>query len=349
MVSSKYEIRKTSSDDKTTILHTDDGAPYIICESNNAFANPTTPSDMTPEDIKQQLNLNLGQNVISRKNRTLLWTIKFLDDLLFRWWESLFFQAWKRIPLSVRRALTFGSWKVYLKLHKIFLGRKTGLHPSLSLEYHALSTLMWFGRLFPISPRRIEFSLSQLNVCTPNVVEAHYVEEIEQVISIDNLPLVQKSHNTVRGIYLHQHDVPTEYTIFWVYGGAYLGGDALGNSSAADWIGRQCGMDVFIPEIRLAPEADLDDVIWDVCLSYKWLISNRSVKPLNILLLGISSGAALCLRLMQLIAEQERGEDMLPNYISNLVDAMGMPKAAALFGPYIDYTEPKKRILPALP
>jgi len=340
MVSPKHAIKKAGWDDKTTILHTDDGAPYVICESNKAFANPTTPSDMKPEDIKQQLNLDLGQTIISRKNGTLLCTIKFLDGLLFRWWESLFFQACNRIPLSAKRALTFASWKIYLKLHKILLGRKTGLHSSLSLEYHALSTLLWFSRLFPVSPRRIKFSLSQLHVCTPNIVEAHYVEEVEQVIGIDNVPLVQKYHDTVRGLYLHQRDVPTEYTIFWVYGGAYLGGDALGNSSAADWIGRQCGMDVFIPEIRLAPEGDLDDVLWDVCLAYKWLISNRSVKPLKILLLGISSGAALCLRLMQLIAEQERGEETLPHYIPNLVGTM--PKAAALFGPYIDYTEPKK-------
>jgi acetyl esterase/lipase len=74
--------------------------------------------------------------------------------------------------------------------------------------------------------------------------------------------------------------------------------------------------------------------------AYRWL-SNKVDDPSKILLLGISSGAAICVRLMQLIAEQQRGEDMLPSYITHAIENAKMPKGAALFGPYVDYTEPK--------
>lgn len=198
-------------------------------------------------------------------------------------------------------------------------------------------------RLFPISPKRMRFSLSQLYVCTPNVVKAHRVETIEQemplVSSSDlQIPACQKEHATVRGLFLHQKEIPTEHTIFWVYGGAYLAGDPLGNSSAADWVARETGMDVFCPEFRLAPDGDIEDVLWDVCLAYKWLLSMRT-DPSKIFLLGISSGAAIAIRLMQLIAEQQQGETTLPDYIPKLGS---QPKGAVLFGPYIDYTDPKK-------
>jgi monoterpene epsilon-lactone hydrolase len=197
-------------------------------------------------------------------------------------------------------------------------------------------------RLFPISPKRMRFSLSQLYVCTPNVVQARRVETIEQAMPLVAgdfvIPGCQKDHATVRGLFLHQKESPTENTIFWVYGGAYLAGDALGNSSAADWVAKETGMDVFCPEFRLAPDGDIEDVFWDAALAYKWLLSKRK-DPSKIFFLGISSGAAICIRLMQMIADQQRGETTLPDYIPNLGS---QPKGAVLFGPYIDYTNPKK-------
>eukprot|EP00566_Odontella_aurita_P024767 CAMPEP_0113578006 /NCGR_PEP_ID=MMETSP0015_2-20120614/29219_1 /TAXON_ID=2838 /ORGANISM="Odontella" /LENGTH=97 /DNA_ID=CAMNT_0000481719 /DNA_START=81 /DNA_END=371 /DNA_ORIENTATION=+ /assembly_acc=CAM_ASM_000160 len=59
------------------------------------------------------------------------------------------------------------AWKVYYPVHKYLLGRRTGIHPDASHEYHALTTIMWWGNLFPVTVRRMRFSLSQLSVWHP--------------------------------------------------------------------------------------------------------------------------------------------------------------------------------------
>ena len=332
--SSETEVGK-----KTKVLWTKDGAPYVICESSEAFVNPTTTPGTKPEDVLQRLNLDLGQKLITRNNKALLWVISFLDRLCFEWWETLFFELWKKVPFVVRRGLTIRGWKIYLRLHRFLLGRRTGMHPSQSEEYHALSTFMWWGRFFKITPRRMRFSLSQLSVCAPNIVQSR-VKYLEQRMVIKQAPVAQQDYCTVRGMYLQQGEKPTEKVLCWIYGGAYLAGDTLGNSAPADWVGKQCHMDVFLPEFRLAPEATFHDIIWDVCLAYKWL--TQRVNPSNIILFGVSSGGAVSVRMMQLIAEFQRGEEMLPTYISLLVEDMKMPRGAVLLGPYVDYTEIKK-------
>jgi hypothetical protein len=130
----------------TRVFHNDNGASYIICDSKEQFVNPTVPVGTKPEDVLQGLNLDLGQQVVNANSKTVLWIIKLLDSLFFERFESIFFNLWKMIPLAARRALTFGSWKIYFRLHKLLLGRRTGMHPSQSEEYHALTTIMWWGR-----------------------------------------------------------------------------------------------------------------------------------------------------------------------------------------------------------
>jgi hypothetical protein len=130
----------------TRVFHNDNGAPYIICNSKEQFVNPTVPLGTKPEDVLQGLNLDLGQRVVNANSKTVLWIIKLLDSLIPERLESIFFNLWKMIPLAARRALTFGSWKIYFRLHKLLLGRRTGMHPSQSEEYHALTTIMWWGR-----------------------------------------------------------------------------------------------------------------------------------------------------------------------------------------------------------
>jgi epsilon-lactone hydrolase len=355
-----------SSSKKTQVFHTRDGAPYVICDSGDPFVNPTTPPEMAnPADVirYQRLNLDLGQTLITRNNNNnnddnnipwLLVIVQWLDRWVLQPWEIVFFCAWaKLVPLSVRRVLAHGGWKIYFQCHQYLLGRRTGMHPSQSEEYHALTTLMWGARFLTITPRRIRFSLSQLHVCTPNQVQADLVEHIEvhntvTVLSLQDkdIPVEQKDHCTVRGLYLHRQrpttttssprPKSTTKTIFWAYGGAYLGGNTEGNSAAADWVGLQCGMDVFLPNFRLAPEADLDDVLWDFCLAYRWLCSRVEDPSSNIVVVGVSSGGGLCARLLQIIAhhdqqgqhvetdhdknndKEEQDDGSLPAYISGL-------------------------------
>ena len=111
----------------------------------------------------------------------------------------------------------------------------------------------------------------------------------------------------------------------------------------ADYIGSNCGMDVFIPTYRLAPESDIHDLLWDVALAYRWLYllkQKRDQDPTKIVLFGCSSGAALCTRLMQFFAELERGEELLPSYIAPLLSDIKMPAAGVLASPYVDYRPP---------
>jgi acetyl esterase/lipase len=330
----------SNNNNKTQVCYTRDGAPYVICDSSEVFVNPTTPPEMSnPADVirYQRLNLDLGQTLITRGNNNdnyivqwLLAMVQWLDHWVLQPSEIAFFYIWaKLLPLSVRRGLAHGGWKIYFQCHQYLLGRRTGMHPSQSEEYHALTTLMWGARFLTITPRRIRFSLSQVHVCAPYQVQADLVEQIEvhNVVSLeeDDIPVEQKDHCTVRGLYLHRQrptttttiastnssrpQKSTTKTIFWAYGGAYLGGDTEGNSAAADWVGRQCGMDVFLPNFRLAPEADLDDVLWDFCLAYRWLCSRVEDPSSNIVVVGVSSGGGLCARLLQIIAAHHHHHD----------------------------------------
>ena len=244
----------------TKVVTPKDAAPYVICSSANEFVNPTTPPDTTPKQVLQELNLSVGQSLVTYDSKLIRWIFQFFDKLLFRWWEHVFFRLYqKHIPLIVKRVLIFGGWKLYRPLHKLILGRSTGMHPSQSLEYHALTTIMWWTRLFPVSPERFRFSLSQLYTCCPNIVQAprivHVKESILPLLKKEqpnyNIPSVQMDHTTVKGMYLyHSPSGYSEYAIFWVFGGAYLSGDVQGNSAAADWVRRKCQMDVFLPACK---------------------------------------------------------------------------------------------------
>jgi epsilon-lactone hydrolase len=324
--------------------------------------NSTTRTKGEEEDKNEQqtLNLNLGQTIVSPdKNPRLLWMIKFLSSVLVEWWEHVFYKVWQHaVPLWLKRQLVFTAWKVYLPLHKLLLGRRTAIHRDASLEYHALSTLMYWGRFFPVSIQRMRFALSQLHVWTPTrmtAARATHIHEEQQQVDED---MTSSTNNTVHGIFLHRHaskETTEQGCIFWIYGGAFLAGDAPGNAAIADWVGNATGMDVFIPSIRLAPEANMDEILWDVCLAYRWLCRHlrqgegqqKRQSPIRIQLLGISSGGALCTRLMQLLAEHERGEAIVPAILEPLLagNDMKMPCGAVLLGPFVDYTPAQGSLL----
>ncbi|KAL7574232.1 hypothetical protein ACA910_012488 [Epithemia clementina (nom. ined.)] len=342
-------------DRSTVIVHARDKArpSFVKCGSLGPFENPTSPKPpLSPEEVNRSLNLNLGQKFISPENKTILWILRFLNSVLLEWWEPIAFRLWDRLPLAWRKKLCIGLWKLYLPIHKFLLGRRTGLHPDASDEYHAMTTFMWWGRLFPVTVRRMRFSLSQLNV-TDGPISGTFIKSIDEPLTgLDPalIPDQQKEFCTVRGLFLHRQQQCSSanndneaWTILWVYGGAFLSGDVKGNSGKADWISKQTNMDVFVCNYRLVPEYRLDDVYWDICVVYKWLSQRRN--PQKIVLLGISSGAAVCVRLMQFIAERQRGETLLPDYVEPLVNGMEMPAGAVLMGPFADFTEPRGALI----
>ena len=320
-----------------------DQPTFVHCDSTEAFGDDA----VDPAQVNRELNLNLGQNFISPENATLLWILRFLNSILISWWERYAFRAWNKIPVAWRRAICRIAWKLYLPLHKALLGRSTGIHRDASLEYHAMTTVMWWGRFFPVTVERMRFSLSQLNIWCREPLLAPHVTTIDDDSTLDPkiIPERQKDFGTVKGLFLHRQspEEPTEWTILWVYGGAFLSGDTAGNATKADMVSRQTGMDVFLCEYRLVPEYQADDIHWDVSLAHQWLCQHKEKQggnPQKILLLGISSGAAACVRLCQYIAEKQRGETLVPSYMSVAVTTH-MPAGAVLLGPFVDFTEPK--------
>jgi len=158
--------------------------------------------------------------------------------------------------------------------------------------------------------------------------------------------------------------------LFWLYGGAYLAGDAEGNLSLANEFITDCDADsVFIPSYRLAPEATIDDVFWDICLSYWYLLQRlqkqeqqkqpQQQQEFEIVFVGVSSGGALALRLLQFIRDRsatstDKKLPLMPSFLEPLVDEIVAATAkessstarirvagAVLFGPYVDYRDPQ--------
>lgn len=247
---------------ETRIIREPGQPSYVRCESKGDFINPFPDGQLPPDVKNERLNLNLGQRLVTPENKFLLWVLRFFNSLCLEWWEEHFFEFWKtRVPLWLRRKLTFCAWRIYFPLHKVLLGRRTGLHPDASPEYHALTTVMWWGRLFHVSVQRMRFSLSQLHVVAPSPVQSkiEYIQEhptVDDPDFLSHIPSKQANHVEVKGLFLHVNysqqstPSPTDWTIFWVYGGAFLSGDTVGNAGHADYIGRACGMDVFLPECK---------------------------------------------------------------------------------------------------
>ena len=79
----------------------------------------------------KKLRLNLGLPIdpskIARHQ-----PIKSLIQLVHRFLllvENPLFRIWSQyIPLKLRQKLTLVAWKIYFPLHKLLIGRKTGLH-----------------------------------------------------------------------------------------------------------------------------------------------------------------------------------------------------------------------------
>jgi epsilon-lactone hydrolase len=177
----------------------------------------------------------------------------------------------------------------------------------------------------------------------PSSVSSASTSSIENQTSVEPPP-EQKDFCRVKGLYLQYDTQPSEYTLLWIYGGAFLSGDTYGNLGPADTVGYGSNqMDVFLVEYRLAPEYCFDDLIWDITLAYRYLYDlrkSRQQDPNHIVLFGCSSGAALCIRLLQYISElqQELYDAIQPPYIRSLLDGSMMPAGAVLASPYIDYT-----------
>mmetsp|Transcript_27311 Transcript_27311/g.57480 ORF Transcript_27311/g.57480 Transcript_27311/m.57480 type:complete len:584 (-) Transcript_27311:117-1868(-) len=255
-------------------------------ENSGLNLNLGIPIDLTVFTSRHSINIQDGDCSISKIAQKIIrlpiQTILHLFDRLFSLVEHPLFKFWSFfIPLRFRQKLTFLGWGLYFPIHKFFIGRRSGVHKNVSMEYHALTSVMWWGRLFPITIQRMRFSLSQLHVCHPPTaypkwddapskskctdimnngdyhgVRGHvheiYHEMTNRITSTGtktfNDPMVPKlkltrSEMTVTGLYLQHSSRPSEKVIFWIYGGAFLAGDSRGNLGIAEKMGMLCGAD----------------------------------------------------------------------------------------------------------
>lgn len=386
---------------------------FVHCNSPDPYVPYRSPYKCAVS-VNQSLNLHLGLP-FNPRNITFVRILCHFLSRIFQCIELYFFQAWESIPLGTRQYLTVKAWSLYLPLHRFLFKNKTAIHQHASYEYHALSTILYWGRMFPASIPRIRFSLSQLavwhgaNVYPKTSLPVRGVgvgssgphqeedlmmggekiqeseKEKQHCITVERVHLdgndgqqkdtgsildalsQRESNRGISGYYLHNPQARGK-VLFYLYGGAFLGGDAKGNVHYGIKLSQQCNMDVFIPQYGLLPEYHFLDALEDVIRAYVYLIETRrrgGVHPKNVILFGISSGGGLVVRLLQRIVEQQQqvrntSKNNTPKIIEHMNGCAGqeehehehededeedfllqVPNGAVLMSPFVDYTTPK--------
>lgn len=360
---------------------------YLVCDdpkNHSPFVNPREAKRVTQEK---------GNSSFSRtwpcRSTTPSWILNavvLFDSLFISWWIISFLNAYHAlIPIWIKRKITFVAWDCFVWIHNLVVCQWMGWYSdrsfytgrsmiddmekknpdsnaAMSDEFKALSTLMYPVQFYPISVPMIRFSLSQLNVVSLKEVPSEdHIEYIHDVIEDDFVaPESCRDQRRVSGFYV-THPNKKETTgnapkkiFFWIYGGAYLGGDAEGNLSLANEFVIDCNADaVFIPSYRLAPEVGIDDVLWDICWSYRYLLGRLEKENhqngYEIIIVGISSGGALALRLMQFLRDRSTELTIMPSFLEPLVDdILAISKksstkiaGAVMYAPYVDYRDPQ--------
>jgi len=376
----KIDQNLTATTESTSSLH------YLVCNDPNNHS-----PFVNPREEKRLRAKKMGKSSSSRswpcRSTTPAWILNLIvlfDTLFVSWWIMQFLDAYKAmIPLWFKRKVTFVAWDGYVKLHELVVCRLMGYYSDRSFytgntadkmigdlrisdEFKALSTLLYPIQFYPINVPMIRFSLSQLNtVSLQEIPPEDYVERINCVgaESDDKFvgPEFYRDSQKVSGLYVTNpnkiqaidKNLPKKI-LFWIYGGAYLGGDAEGNLSLANEFVVDCDADaVFIPTYRLAPEVGIDDVLWDICWSYRYLLRRLQQEGhdegYEIVIVGISSGGALALRLMQFLRDRTFQRPMMPSFLEPLVDNIleissstsTRIAGAVMYGPYVDYRDPQ--------
>jgi len=314
---------KECSSNGTNVIKTEGNRFYRYCSSKSSYTTFVSDDLKEKDSIKCEpypcaekvnLSLNLGLGLgIDPMNPTLRATCKVMSDV-FSIVEGLLLSLWLMIPVIIRHKLIMIMWAIFFFVHKRIIGRKSGIHEDASEEYHAFTSAQWWNRLFPMTIDRMRFGLNQMESVVPPTGKAFSTKD------------VNCEKTGAKGIYVQINEVPAERTIFWLYGGAYLSGDCIGNLGVAEMVARATNCDVFLAEYRLLPEHEYADCIEDGHKAYEYLIKEKGKDPKNVYMFGISSGSGVATYVMQDLAI--RKPSMLP-------------RGAALMCPFVDYTEPK--------
>mmetsp|Transcript_17608 Transcript_17608/g.34332 ORF Transcript_17608/g.34332 Transcript_17608/m.34332 type:complete len:426 (-) Transcript_17608:100-1377(-) len=223
------------------------------------------------------------------------------------------------MPAWLRQLVIIRSLRFLVALHCILpsMVAKRGLADALSTESHALSTFLWWARLAPMTLRRFRSALHMLSFLhlPPQCLREETVEFPEQ---------------NVRGVYMHcatpcVEDPPV---ILYFFPGAFMGGGFKDNRG---FVGRYCEKlqcDAFLADYRLCPEHTIQDAYEDGCRAYEWLLTRKA--PEKIIIMGVSSGGGLGLRVCQMAATMDQTSGFRCHPVPQ-------PAAAVLLGPFLNY------------
>lgn len=236
--------------------------------------------------------------------------------------EVPFFWFWTHLPPHLRYFILMVPWHFWVLFHKVLPGVlvRRGMVDELSIEAHALGNILYWVRLIPVTKRRMRFSLNQLDSsCPPSLT-----------LKREAIDLPARG---VRGVYLHTGG-ENAGVIYWIFGGAFVGGSIKGSMGFAEQYGRWTGCDVFMIDMRLYPENGIQDAIIDACRGYEWLLTRTPAK--KVLVYGLSSGGGIGLKLLQLAASTEDRA----TFFHAPSQKTPQPAGAILCGAWIRYTTP---------
>lgn len=110
----------------------------------------------------------------------------------------------------------------------------------------------------------------------------------------------------------------SDRVILYSHGGGYLFGSPLSYRAFTTRLAHATGMNVFVPDYRLAPEHVFPAAADDILAVYRWLLQRH--QPQHIVLVGDSAGGGLSLSLLVQIRQQ----------------GLPMPARVVLMSPYSD-------------
>ena len=157
------QLQQVSTNNSTHHINT-------VAISNHQTTTSSTIIKTAAEINATELQLFLGYPFLQRsKNPRIVQFIHLLFTLLLvEYWEQyVYYFINTIIPVHFKRYMIYQLWYIYFPLHQYCFQNRTGIHPNASMEYHALTTSMYWFRYLPNSIRRMRFALHQLTSVQP--------------------------------------------------------------------------------------------------------------------------------------------------------------------------------------
>eukprot|EP00466_Bigelowiella_natans_P009820 jgi/Bigna1/76493/fgenesh1_pg.41_\ len=228
--------------------------------------------------------------------------------------------AWNAAPLQWKYSAARMGFSLLVNLNRI-LGLKLGNHPSLSIEAHAISSMMRFAKYLPMNLRRARLALNGIETGYPPVpgVPVVYIKDIKSYYIHSAVDKEAKAETKGEASSIDAGGDTTPVLLYF-FGGAFVGGSAKGNIGAAARIGRTIGCDVLAVETTTFPEGTITEAFADAMKAYEWVLEQRP--PEKIAVLGISSGGGIATYTLQRALEKK----------------MPMPAGLILLSPWLVYS-----------